>query len=147
MNKDLKLIEVLLVEDDPQDVEITKEVMELSKVKLNVNVVENGAEALSYLRKENEFMNAVRPDLILLDLNMPKMNGREFLEEMKKDESLRLIPVVILTTSKAEEDIVKTYKLGASCYVTKPVGLDQFQKVVQAVDTFWFTVVKYPPKD
>lgn len=141
----MKLIEVLLVEDDPQDVEITKEVMELSKVKLNVNVVGNGAEALDYLRKEDGYEHAIKPDLILLDLNMPKMNGREFLEEMKKDEQLKLIPVVVLTTSKAEEDIVKTYKLGASCYVTKPVGLDQFQKVVQAVDSFWFTVVKYPP--
>ncbi len=146
MKEDLKRIEVLLVEDDPQDVEITKELMELSKVRLNVNVVGNGAEALSYLRKENEFANSMRPDLILLDLNMPKMNGREFLHEIKKDDSLCMIPVVILTTSKADEDIVKTYKLGASCYVTKPVGLDQFQKVVQAVDNFWFTVVKYPPK-
>ena len=144
MENQAKLIEVLLVEDDPQDVEITKEVMELSKVRLNVNVVENGAEALAFLRKESPFENAIRPDLILLDLNMPKMNGKEFLEEMKKDDNLRLIPVVILTTSKAEEDIVKTYKLGASCYVTKPVGLEQFQKVVQAVDNFWFTVVKYP---
>jgi len=145
MNEEMKLIEVLLVEDDPQDVEITKEVMELSKVKLNVNVVENGAEALLYLRKQGGYKAAIKPDLILLDLNMPKMNGREFLEEMKRDDDLRLIPVVILTTSKADEDIVKTYKLGASCYVTKPVGLDQFQKVVQAVDSFWFTVVKYPP--
>ncbi|MCB2196608.1 MAG: response regulator [Bacteroidetes bacterium] len=145
MNEEMKLIEVLLVEDDPQDVEITKEVMELSKVKLNVNVVGNGVEALGYLRKEDGYKDAVKPDLILLDLNMPKMNGREFLEEMKKDEHLKLIPVVVLTTSKADEDIVKTYKLGASCYVTKPVGLDQFQKVVQAVDSFWFTVVKYPP--
>ncbi len=145
MEQNLKLIEVLLVEDDPQDVEITKEVMELSKVKLKVNVVENGADALTYLKREKPFENAIRPDLILLDLNMPKMNGKEFLEEMKKDQSLRLIPVVILTTSEADEDIVKTYKLGASCYVTKPVGLDQFQKVVQAVDSFWFTVVKYPP--
>lgn len=146
MSENLKLIEVLLVEDDPQDVEITKEVMELSKVKLNINVVSNGAEALSYLRKEDGFDNAVRPDLILLDLNMPKMNGREFLEEVKKDESLKVIPVVVLTTSKADEDIVKTYMLGASCYVTKPVGLEQFQKVVHAVENFWFTVVKYPPK-
>lgn len=141
----LKLIEVLLVEDDPQDVEITKEVMDLSKVKLKVNVVGNGAEALAYLRREDPYKDSTRPDLILLDLNMPKMNGREFLEEMKKDQSLRLIPVVILTTSEADEDIVKTYEMGASCYVTKPVGLDQFQKVVQAVDNFWFTVVKYPP--
>lgn len=145
MEQNLKLIEVLLVEDDPQDVEITKEVMELSKVKLNVSVVGNGAEALAFLRKESPFKNAIRPDLILLDLNMPKMNGKEFLEEIKKDDNLRLIPVVILTTSKADEDIVKTYKLGASCYVTKPVGLEQFQKVVHAVDSFWFTVVKYPP--
>lgn len=146
MEKQLKLIEVLLVEDDPQDVEITKEVMEMSKVKLNVNVVGNGAEALAYLKREGKYEKSSKPDLILLDLNMPKMNGREFLAEMKKDDKINMIPVVVLTTSKAEEDIVKSYKLGASCYVTKPVGLDQFQKVVQAVDSFWFTVVKYPPK-
>ena len=146
MTNDLKFIQVLLIEDDPQDVEITKEVMELSKVKININVVNNGAEALSYMRKENGYTEAIRPDLILLDLNMPKMNGKEFLDEIKKDDDFKMIPVVVLTTSKADEDIIKSYKLGASCYITKPVGLDQFQEVVQAVDNFWFTVVKYPPK-
>ncbi len=146
MTNDLKFIQVLLIEDDPQDVEITKEVMELSKVKININVVNNGAEALSYMRKENGYTEAIRPDLILLDLNMPKMNGKEFLDEIKKDDDFKMIPVVVLTTSKADEDIIKSYKLGASCYVTKPVGLEQFQKVVQAVDNFWLTVVKYPPK-
>ena len=146
MSNDLKFIQVLLIEDDPQDVEITKEVMELSKMKININVVNNGAEALSYMRRENGYRESIRPDLILLDLNMPKMNGREFLDEIKKDDNFKMIPVVVLTTSKADEDIIKSYKLGASCYITKPVGLDQFQEVVQAVDNFWFTVVKYPPK-
>lgn len=147
MEEKLRLIEVLLIEDDPQDVEITREVMEMSKVKLKVNVVGNGAEGLAYLRKQSPYEDKNLPDLILLDLNMPKMNGREFLKEMKQDNTINMVPVVVLTTSKAEEDIVKSYKLGASCYVTKPVGLDQFQKVVQAVDSFWFTVVKYPPKE
>ena len=146
MSNDLKFIQVLLIEDDPQDVEITKEVMELSKMKININVVNNGVEALSYMRRENGYTKAIRPDLILLDLNMPKMNGTEFLDEIKKDVDFKMIPVVVLTTSKADEDIIKSYKLGASCYITKPVGLDQFQQVVQAVDNFWFTVVKYPPK-
>lgn len=146
MTNDLKFIQVLLIEDDPQDVEITKEVMELSKMKININAVNNGAEALSYMRRENGYTEAIRPDLILLDLNMPKMNGKEFLDEIKKDDNFKMIPVVVLTTSKADEDIIKSYKLGASCYITKPVGLDQFQEVVQAVDNFWFTVVKYPPK-
>jgi chemotaxis family two-component system response regulator Rcp1 len=135
-----------MLEDDPGDAELTREVLSMSKVKLNITVVENGVEGLKYLKKEGEYKDARNVDLILLDLNMPKMNGRDFLGKMKKDNNFNHIPVVVLTTSQADEDIVKTYKLGASCYVTKPVGLDEFQKVVGALENFWFTVVKYPSK-
>ena len=140
-------IEVLLVDDDPGDVDLTKEVLNLAKVKISLSVVEDGVEALAYLRKEGRFKDAVRPDLVLLDLNMPKKDGRETLEEIKADPALRSIPVVILTTSSADEDVVRTYTSGASCYITKPVGLEQFQKVVEAIEYFWFTVVKFPPKE
>jgi chemotaxis family two-component system response regulator Rcp1 len=146
MKNEPQIINILMLEDDPGDAELTREVLSMSKLKLNVTVVENGVEGLKFLKKEGEYKDARNIDLILLDLNMPKMNGREFLEKMKNDESINHIPVVILTTSEADEDIVKTYKLGASCYVTKPVGLDEFQKVVKALEGFWFTVVKYPNK-
>jgi two-component system response regulator len=122
------------------------EVLDYSKVKLKINVVEDGEKALDYLRQNGNYNGVRKPDLILLDLNMPRKSGREALAEIKKDRELRSIPVVILTTSEAEEDISNTYHLGASCYITKPVGLEQFQKVVQAVENFWFTVVKFPPK-
>lgn len=144
--KDGRPIEILLVEDDPGDVELTLEVLEFAKVKVNINNVEDGIKALQFLRNEAEYQDAPRPDLILLDLNMPRMDGRETLEEIKKDINLRLIPVVILTTSDSDEDVVKSYTLGASCYITKPVGLEQFSKVVQSIENFWFTVVNLPPK-
>jgi two-component system, chemotaxis family, response regulator Rcp1 len=140
-------IEILLIEDDPGDVELTMEVLEMAKVKVNISTVEDGIQALEYLRNEGKFSDASRPDLILLDLNMPRMDGRETLEEIKKDVSLKLIPVVILTTSDSDEDVVKTYTLGASCYITKPVGLEQFSKVVHSIENFWFTVVNLPPND
>ena len=139
-----KPISLLLVDDDQGDVELTLEVMSISKLKLNVNVAEDGVEAIEYLHKRGKYASATRPDLILLDLNMPRKNGREVLDHIKNDDSLKTIPVVILTTSDSEEDIERTYKLGASCYITKPVGLAEFQKVVKAFDDFWFTVVKYP---
>ena len=139
-------IEVLLVEDDLGDVELTKEVMEDSKVKLNLNVVGDGEEAMKFLRKEGQYDMVIDPDLIILDLNMPKKDGREVLSDIKSDEKLRYIPVVILTTSEAEEDIIKTYSTGANCYVTKPIGLEQFSKVVKSIEDFWFTVVKLPPR-
>jgi len=142
-----KPIEVLLVDDDPGDVELTKEVLEMAKVKLSLNVVEDGVETMRYLRNEGKYRDATRPDLILLDLNMPRKDGREVLDEIKGDEKLKSIPVVILTTSDAHEDITKTYTSGASCYITKPVGLEQFQQVVEAVENFWFTVVKFPPNE
>ena len=143
---ELKSIEILLVEDDPGDVELTLEVMEKSKIRINMNVVEDGVKAIEYLRKEGEYKDKTKPDLILLDLNMPRKDGRETLHDIKNDPELKRIPVVILTTSNAHEDIVKTYTEGCSCYVTKPVGLEEFSRVVQAIDNFWFTVVKYPPK-
>ena len=142
----LSAIEVLLVEDDPGDVELTQESLIESKLKINLTVVNDGVEALDYLRKQNGYANAARPDLILLDLNMPKMDGREVLSKLKENDSLQSIPVVVLTTSDAEEDILKSYGLGCNCYVAKPVGLDQFLKVIQIIEGFWFTVVKLPSR-
>jgi len=138
----LKSIEVLLVEDNPGDVRLTLEAMKESKVINNLNVANDGVEAMAYLRREGAHQNVMRPDLILLDLNLPRKNGREVLAEVKADQSLRLIPVVVLTTSQAEEDIVRSYNLHANCYVTKPVDLDQFIEVVKSINDFWFSVVK-----
>ncbi len=142
-----KFIEVLLVEDDPADVELTQECLKEAKVALNLNVVNDGARAMAYLRQEGEYAEAVRPDVILLDLNLPKKDGREVLAEIKSDERLKSTPVVVLTTSRAEEDIVKSYGLGANCYISKPVGLDQFARVVKSIEDFWFTIVKLPPRE
>lgn len=139
-------LQILLVEDDPGDVELTRESLSDSKLAINISVAGDGVEAMAFLRKEGEYSSAVTPDLILLDLNMPRKDGREVLAEIKADDSLKMIPVVILTTSSAETDIVKSYDLGANCYVTKPVGFDQFAKVVDAIEDFWFTVVKLPTK-
>ena len=139
-------LEILLVEDDSADIELTREALSDSKLMTNLHVVEDGIQAMDFLRKVGPYAEKPRPDVILLDLNMPRMDGREVLEELKVDEDLRSIPVVILTTSGAEEDILRSYNLGANCYVTKPVGLDQFMKVVETIDNFWFTVVKLPPR-
>lgn len=138
-------VEILLVEDNPGDVRLTKEALKEGKVKNSLHVVGDGIEALACLRQEGEFANAIRPDLVLLDLNLPRMDGRELLEIIKVDDDLKRIPVVILTTSKAEEDIIKTYNLHANCYITKPVDLDQFIKVVKTIEDFWMTIVKLPP--
>jgi len=140
-------IHLLLVEDDKGDAELMTEVMKDTKIRVALNRVEDGEEAMKYLRKEGEYADAVRPDLILLDLNMPKKDGREVLNAIKNDEDLKVIPVVVLTTSDADEDILKTYALGASCYVKKPLGLEQFSKLVESIEHFWFTVVTYPPKE
>ena len=137
-------IDILLVEDNPGDVRLTREALKEGKVLNNLMVAQDGMEALALLKREGEFANVVRPDIILLDLNLPKMDGREVLAEIKIDPSLRRIPVVILTTSKAEEDILKTYDLHANCYITKPVDLDQFITVVKSIEDFWFTIVKLP---
>jgi CheY-like chemotaxis protein len=138
-------IDILLVEDNPGDVRLTIEALKENKLQNNLHVVKDGLEAMAFLRQEGEHTDAPRPDLILLDLNLPGKDGREVLEEIKADEGLRRIPVVILTTSQAEEDILKTYDLHANCYVTKPVDLDQFTKVVRSIEEFWLTIVKLPP--
>ncbi len=135
---------ILLVEDDPADVELTQYTIAKSKLLVDLHAVGDGVEALAFLRREGKYAEAPCPDLILLDLNMPRMDGRTFLSEMKADENLKAIPVVVLTTSQSDEDIFKSYKLGANCYVTKPVGLDEFSKVVNAIQDFWFAIVRLP---
>jgi chemotaxis family two-component system response regulator Rcp1 len=137
-------IEVLLLEDDLGDVELTKEAIEATRLAVNLSVVRDGEEAMTYLRKEGSYADAASPDLVLLDLNMPRKDGREVLRDMKDDPTLTHIPVVVLTTSDSDEDIVKSYDIGANCYVTKPVGLEQFMKVVQSIGDFWFMFVKLP---
>jgi len=139
-------IEIMLVEDNPGDVRLIVEALKENKLRNSLDVVEDGVEALAFLRREGKYADAPRPDLILLDLNLPKKDGREVLAEIKADENLRRIPVVILTTSKAEEDILKAYDLNANCYITKPIGLDQFVKVVKSIKEFWLTIVKLPPE-
>jgi two-component system, chemotaxis family, response regulator Rcp1 len=138
------LIDILLVEDNPGDVRLTQEVLKDSKVPNNVTVANDGDEALMCLRKQGKFKDCARPDLILLDLNLPIKDGREVLALIKADENFKRIPVVILTTSKAEDDILKTYNLHANCYVTKPVDLDQFVKVVRSLEDFWLVTVTLP---
>ena len=140
----MKSVEVLLVEDDPSDVELTREGLNDSKMLINLNVVHDGIMALKYLRREPPYPNAARPDLIILDLNLPKKDGREVLKEIKNDDILKSIPVVILTTSQDAYDIQRCYELGANCWITKPVGLEEFIKIVGSVQDFWFTVVKLP---
>ena len=137
-------VEILLVEDNPGDVRLTLEIFKETKMLNKVTAVGDGVEAMAYLRREGKYAGAVRPGLILLDLNLPRKDGREVLRELKQDEDLKTIPVVILTTSRAEEDVVKSYNLHANCYVTKPVDLSQFMKVVQSIEEFWLTVVKLP---
>jgi two-component system, chemotaxis family, response regulator Rcp1 len=137
-------VEILLVEDNPADVRLTKEALKEDKLHNNLNVVKDGVEALAYLRREGHFEKAVRPDLILLDLNLPKKDGREVLKEIKEDEDLRCIPVVVLTVSEAEGDILRSYDLHANCYITKPLDLNQFSKVVKSIQDFWLTIVKLP---
>lgn len=138
-------VEILLVEDNPGDVRLTREALKEGKVRNNLHVVGDGVEALAFLRREGQYTNAPWPDVILLDLNLPKKDGREVLAEIKDDPNLKRIPVVILTTSAAEQDILKTYNLHANCYVTKPVDFEQFITVVRSIERFWFTVVKLPP--
>jgi CheY-like chemotaxis protein len=141
---DTSAIDVLLVEDSPGDVRLTREAFKDAKVHVNLHVASDGAEALAFLRREGEYAGVPRPDLILLDLNLPKKDGREVLAEIKESSTLRSIPVVILTTSASEEDILRSYMLHANCYITKPVDLDGFLKVVRSIDSFWLSVVKLP---
>ncbi|KPJ58524.1 MAG: hypothetical protein AMS15_08200 [Planctomycetes bacterium DG_23] len=140
-----KPIEILLVEDNPGDVRLMLEALKEGKVLNRVSVVEDGLEAMAFLRQEGKHTDAPRPDLILLDLNLPLMDGRDVLAEIKADIGFKRIPVVILTVSQAEEDILKSYNLYANCYITKPVGLDDFVSVVKAIENFWLTIVKLPP--
>jgi two-component system, chemotaxis family, response regulator Rcp1 len=139
-------VEVLLVEDSLADLTLIMEVLQDEKIAVNVSVARDGIEAMDFLLQRGKFSDAVVPDLILLDLNLPKKDGREVLKEMKSHPDLQSIPVVILTTSQAEEDIIKSYDLQASCYVTKTFDFDQFVKIVRAIDGFWFTAVKYRPQ-
>ena len=137
-------IEILLVEDNPGDVRLTQEVLNDGKVRNNMSVVKDGVDAVSFLKQTGEYADAPRPDIVLLDLNLPKKDGREVLAEIKADSDLKNIPVVVLTTSGAEQDIVKAYDLHANCYITKPVDLDQFIRVIRSIEDFWLTIVKLP---
>ena len=143
-NRSAPPVEILLVEDNPGDERLTREALKEGKVYSNLHWVKDGVEALDFLHQRGKHQGAPKPDIILLDLNLPKKDGREVLQEIKADERLMRIPVVVLTTSKAEEDVLKTYTLHANCYVTKPVDLEQFIKVVKSIDNFWLTVVTLP---
>ncbi|HEY1267644.1 MAG TPA: response regulator [Candidatus Binatia bacterium] len=138
------LAKILLVEDNPGDVRLTMEALKEGKILNEISVAEDGVEAIAYLRRVGKYAEAPRPDLILLDLNLPKKDGREVLEEIKGDTDLKKIPVVVLTTSAAERDILRAYDLHANCYITKPVDLEQFIRVVQSIEDFWLTIVKLP---
>ena len=138
-------IEILLVEDSPSDTDLTLEALKDFKVRNHVSVVEDGVMALQFLRREGPFAEAPRPDLIMLDLNLPRKDGREVLAEIKKDDNLRLIPVVVLTTSRADQDILRSYQLNANCYITKPVDFNQFLEVVRSIEAFWLFVVTLAP--
>ncbi len=140
-----KPIEILLIEDNPGDMRLTLEALKEGKVLNHLSVVGDGIEAMAFLRRTGRYASAPRPDLIMLDLNLPKKDGREVLALIKADEKLRRIPIIVLTTSEAEEDILRAYNLNANCYITKPVDLDQFIRVIRSIQDFWLTIVKLPP--
>jgi CheY-like chemotaxis protein len=146
-SKSVRLIEILLVEDNPGDVRLTKEALRDAKVRNTMETVPDGVEAMAFLHKEGRYQHSTRPDLILLDLNLPKKSGLEVLKEVKADEDLRRIPVVVLTTSQAEQDIVRSYDSHANAYIAKPVELSQFIAVVKAIEDFWLEIVRLPPND
>jgi len=141
-----RAVDILLVEDNPGDVELAREGLRACKIRNTLHVVADGLEALAFLHRTGAYASRPLPDIILLDLNLPKRDGRDLLREIKEDKDLKQIPVVILTTSAAEEDILRSYTLHANCYVTKPLGIDQFLQVVRAIENFWFTIVKLPPR-
>jgi CheY-like chemotaxis protein len=141
-----KPVDILMVDDSPEDVELTMEALKAGKVRNNLYVAKDGVEAMAFLRREGKYAETPSPDIILLDLNLPRKNGREVLAEVKSDEDLRRIPVVVLTASKSDEDILAAYDLHVNCYITKPVHFDQFVKVVNSIDEFWFSIVKLPPE-
>jgi CheY-like chemotaxis protein len=138
-------VEILLVEDNPGDERLTREALKEGKVYSNLHWVKDGVEAMQFLRRQGKYQDVPPPDIILLDLNLPKKDGREVLQDIKNDDKLKRIPVVVLTTSKAEEDVLRSYNLHANCYVTKPVDLEKFIVVVKSIDVFWLTVVTLPP--
>ena len=140
-------IEILLVEDNPGDVRLTQEALNDAKVHNHLSVAEDGVEAIAFLRQLNQYADAPRPDLILLDLNLPRKDGRQVLKEVKSDDSLKRIPVVVLTTSKSEEDVLRAYNLHANCYITKPVDFARFMDVVKSIENFWLTVVRLPEEE
>jgi chemotaxis family two-component system response regulator Rcp1 len=142
--ENLKIIDILLIEDNTGDARLAQEALKDSKIKNKLHVASDGIEATDFLFKRNKYKNAPRPDLIILDLNLPKKDGREVLAEIKADDNLKRIPVVILTISKAEEDILKTYNLHANCYITKPLDLNKFMEVVKSIEDFWLTIVLLP---
>ena len=139
-------IEILLVEDSPSDAEFTVEALKEAKVRNHLSLVEDGVQAMEFLRRQGQYAKAPRPDLIMLDLNLPRKDGREVLAELKADANLKMIPVVVLTTSRAEEDVLRAYQLHANCYITKPVDFQQFLSVVRAIESFWLFVVTLPPR-
>lgn len=139
-------IDILIVEDNRADIRLVQEILKRGKMIVNLHTALDGIEAMEYLRKEDKYKDMNRPDLILLDLNMPRKDGREVLEEIKSDKELKTIPVIVMTISKAEEDILKSYNLHANAYIVKPIELDQFMNVVRSIEDFWFTIVKLPPK-
>jgi two-component system response regulator len=141
----VQAVEILLVEDNPGDVRLTVEALKDSKLHNHLHVVSDGVEAMDFLRREAPYEDSPRPDMILLDLNLPRKDGREVLEEIKSDEALRTIPIVVLTTSDDDADILKSYDLHANCYITKPVDMNQFLLIVQSIGDFWFSIVKLPP--
>lgn len=146
MNDSVKPIEILLVEDSPSDVRLTLAALEQAKIANRVSHVEDGVEAMAFLRRQGAYANAPRPDLVLLDLNLPRKDGREVLEELKSESDLATIPVVVLTTSKAEQDVLRSYELHANCYISKPVDFASFLEVIQSIEKFWLAVVTLPGK-
>ena len=142
----IRPIEILLVEDSPSDAEFTVEALKEAKVRNHLSLVEDGVQAMEFLRRQGQYAKAPRPDLIMLDLNLPRKDGREVLAELKADDHLKMIPVVVLTTSRAEEDVLRAYQLHANCYITKPVDFQQFLSVVRAIESFWLFVVTLPPR-
>lgn len=144
-NTNSNLVDILLVEDNPGDIRLTQEALKEGKIRNNLYIAQDGVEAMDFLHQRGKFSNAPRPDIILLDLNLPRKDGRQVLDEIKQDERLKRIPVVILTTSDADEDIIRTYNNHSNCYITKPLDLDRFVRVVQSIEDFWLTIVKLPP--
>ena len=144
MKTEIHMVEILLVEDNPGDVDLARETLMSSKIKNNLHVVNDGEKAIQFLRNETPYESSPRPDIILLDLNLPRKDGREVLAEIKQDDKLKRIPVVILTSSKADEDVIKSYDLHANCYISKPLDFRQFTKVVQSIEDFWLTIVRLP---